>query len=330
MNRKRIAQIAAVTFIALASTAMYARAEGTFDRTLTVSGPVELDVSTGSGHIYIKPGSGNQVQVHGIVRASEFGGWLSGGGLSPDEKVKRIQQNPPIEQNGNGIHIGRIEDSELKRNISIDYELTVPAATRVTSNTGSGDQRIQGVQGPVEVRSGSGNLEVSQVGGEVRAATGSGDVTVNGSKGGAHLSTGSGSIRGTQIAGSLDASTGSGDIRLQQTAEGSVRVRTGSGDVELSGVKGGLTVGTGSGDVRVEGEPTAAWRVETGSGGVDLRVAQQVGFDVYARTSSGRISIEAPITQESASNNRREIRGKVRGGGSMLDLHTGSGDITVR
>src|SRR5437868_4322636 len=164
MNRKRIAQIATVTLTVLASTAMYARAEGTFDRTLTVSGPVELDVATGSGHIYVKPGSGNQVQVHGIVRASEFSGWFSSGGQSPDEKVKRIQQNPPIEQNGNVIHVGRIEDSELKRNISIDYELTVPAATRVTSNTGSGDQRIQGVQGPVEVRSGSGNLEIGQVG----------------------------------------------------------------------------------------------------------------------------------------------------------------------
>jgi len=318
--------------LALLSSSVAFAAQGTFDRTLQVSGPVDLQVSTGSGHIHITPGSGNQVQVHAVVRANEgISNWFGGGGrLSPQEKVQRLQQNPPIEQAGNNIRIGRIEDPDLRNNISIDYDLTVPQATRVTSSTGSGDQDVRGVQGPADVRTGSGNLTIANIGGEVHATSGSGDLTINDIKAGVRASTGSGGIRGDGIGGSIEASTGSGDIRMRQTSAGNVRARTGSGDLELHGVNGSLTVTTGSGDVRADGTPSADWRVDTGSGTVTLELPQQVGYEVYARTSSGRISVDAPMTNQEMSDRGRELRGKVRGGGHMLELHTGSGDIRVR
>jgi DUF4097 and DUF4098 domain-containing protein YvlB len=320
-----------ILFLLFSSAAAFA-AQGSFDRTLQVSGPVDLQVSTGSGHIHITPGSGNQVQVHATIRANEgVSSWFGGSGrLSPQEKVQRLEQNPPIEQNGNNIRIGRIDDPDLRNNISIDYDLAVPQATRATASTGSGDQETRGIQGPVDVRTGSGNLTVSGIGGEVHASSGSGDIAVSDTKAGIRASTGSGNIHGDRIAGSIEASAGSGDIRLQQTSAGNVRVRTGSGTVELRGVNGSLTVGTGSGDVQADGTPSADWRIDTGSGTVTLNVGSQAGYEVYARTSSGSISVDAPMTNQSMSNRGRELRGTVRGGGHMLDLHTGSGDIRVR
>ena len=44
---------------------VFARVEGQFDRTLTVSGAVNLDLTTGSGDVTIKTGGANQVVVHG-------------------------------------------------------------------------------------------------------------------------------------------------------------------------------------------------------------------------------------------------------------------------
>jgi DUF4097 and DUF4098 domain-containing protein YvlB len=173
-------------------------------------------------------------------------------------------------------------------------------------------------------------LTVANIGGEVHATSGSGEITINDTKAGIRASTGSGGIRGDSIGGSIEASAGSGDIRLQQTSAGNVRARTGSGDVELRGVNGSLTVTTGSGDVRADGTPSADWRVDTGSGTVTLDLPQQAGYEVYARTSSGRISVDAPMTNQESNNRGRELRGTVRGGGHMLDLHTGSGDIRVR
>lgn len=317
---------------ALLSSSIAFAATGSFDRTLQVSGPVDLQVSTGSGHIHVVSGSGNQVQVHATIRANEgISNWFGGGGrLSPQEKVQRLEQNPPIEQNGNNIRIGHIDDPDLRNNISIDYDITAPEATRVTSATGSGDQEIRSLQGPVDVRTGSGNLTVSSIGGEVHATSGSGDITINDTKAGIRASTGSGNIHGNGIGGSIEASAGSGDIRIQQTTAGNVRTRTGSGDVELRGVNGALTATTGSGDVRADGVPSADWRVDTGSGTVTLSLPGQSGYEVYARTSSGRIEVDAPMTNQNISNRGREVRGTVRGGGHILDLHTGSGDIRVR
>jgi hypothetical protein len=152
------------TIILLALTAApgaMAAAEGSFERTLPVSGPVDLEVTTGSGDLEIRAGSSNTVHVTGRIQVSRWSG-------DADAKVKRIQANPPIQQNGNSIVIGRIEDPELKRNISISYTVIVPAETRFSASTGSGNERIEGLRGPVQARSGSGDLAVSDVTGEPR------------------------------------------------------------------------------------------------------------------------------------------------------------------
>ena len=39
-------------------------------------------------------------------------------------RVRRIEANPPIEQNGNSIRIGQMRDDDLYRNVSISYEVT--------------------------------------------------------------------------------------------------------------------------------------------------------------------------------------------------------------
>jgi urease beta subunit len=43
-------------------------AERSFDRTLSVNGPVTLHVSTGAGNIRVSPGSDNQVHIVGHVK----------------------------------------------------------------------------------------------------------------------------------------------------------------------------------------------------------------------------------------------------------------------
>ncbi len=294
-------------------------ADGSFQRTLQVSGPVDLEVRTGSGHITVHTGGGNTVQINGTIRAH---------GHDADERVHQLETNPPIEQNGNSIRVGHDNDPELFRSISIDYDITVPAATSLHSHTGSGHQRIEGIRGPAEVHSGSGNLEISNIGGEVRADAGSGNVTLENIKGSVNARAGSGDIRASSIAGPFDGRTGSGSVRLQQTAAGDVRVDTGSGGVELSGVKGALVARAGSGDIRAEGEPTSGWRLHTGSGGVTVRLPSAAAFDLYARTSSGSISVDQPVTVQGTVG-RHELRGKVRGGGTLVELETGSGNIRV-
>lgn len=312
-----------VLLVALATLPLQASETGNFDRTLQVSGTVDLDVVSGSGNVKVHTGGSSSVHVYATIRARDS--WF---GLSASEKIKRLQANPPIEQQGNTIHIGRIDDRELQQNVSIDYDLTVPAQTKVNSQTGSGDQNVSDVQLPLTARTGSGNITVDNIGADVHVRSGSGDLKITTVKGAMDAETGSGNIHARGVAGGVSANAGSGEIEVEQVASGNVRVGTGSGNVKLRGVKGALKAETGSGDITVDGDPTGDWRVGAGSGSIDLKLPANASFNIDARTSSGSLKVNRQITMQGTFS-RNHVQGKVGNGGVLLDLHTGSGDIQV-
>jgi hypothetical protein len=328
MNRKLQALAVLATALVLAAPVMARAAnddivaEGRFERSLKVTGPVELDVKTGWGSIAVRAGDASTVRVVGRIKVRKYSR------AEAEEKVRVLEANPPIEQHGNAIRIGHIEDREVRERVGISYELMVPAATRVHSQTGSGSQTIEGIQGPLEASTGSGSVTVGEVGGETRLSTGSGTIRARNIKGGLRANTGSGSIHGTGIGGAIVASTGSGSIELEQIAAGSIEASTGSGGVEIMGAQGALRVRTGSGSIRAQGEPTAGWSLRTSSGSITVRLPQSLAFDLDAETSSGRVYTAHPITIEGGITPRR-VRGKVRGGGMLIDLSTSSGSIHV-
>ena len=322
--RRRTLTLAA--FTAFAAVAASADARGSFSRTLNVSATPDVEVFTGSGNITIRPGDTSTVTVNAKIHASNS--WFSGGGLSPEERVRRIEQNPPVRQSGNLITIGKIEDRELRRNISIDYEVIVPAQTKLLAETGSGDTDISGVNGPLRASTGSGNVRASDINGDARLSTGSGDVKLYSVSGRLYARTGSGNITARSVGGGIVAETGSGDVECEQTKPGDISARTGSGNIRLRGVNGGVDAHTGSGDVTIEGDATATWDIDTGSGNIALHVPTS-NFDVRAHSSSGNVTIDRPITMQGTFR-RNRIEGKVGNGGVLVSLSTGSGDINVR
>ena len=319
------AVVAVALLGALGTVPAQAAIDGHFERTLTVNGPVDLDVTTGSGNITIHAGDANKVEVHATIRANES--WRSSE-KDTESRVQYIEQHPPVEQNGNTITIGHIEDRELMRNISISYDIVTPAQTHVHSATGSGNQTVQGVSGPAETSAGSGDVRLNDIGADVTARTGSGEITITGVKGALRASSGSGSIRGEQISGAITASTGSGDVRLAQAGSGDVEVSTGSGSVEVNGVNGAVRIGTGSGNISAQGTPAGNWRLHTGSGDLTVELPQQTSFELYAHTSSGSIESKFPITVQGTIS-PRDLHGKVGSGGPVVDLRTSSGTIHI-
>ncbi len=309
--------------LAVASLASLAAAstEGTFQRTLQVTGSSNIELNTGSGSVRVRTGDLNQVQITGHIKAV---GWFS----DAEQRVKEIENNPPIQQSGNDIRIGGEHDSSLFHNISISYELVVPAQTKLRSHTGSGSQDVDGLKGEVQVQAGSGGLKVSNIGDRLTAETGSGDIQIEQVHGNVLAKAGSGSIHATDVSGGFEGRTGSGHIVFAQSGTGSVRAETGSGGMELRGVNGSLEASAGSGTISAEGNPSGSWTVHTGSGSVHLRMASAAGFDLDAHTSSGSISVSQPVTVQGTMG-RRELRGKVHGGGVPVEVDTGSGNIEI-
>jgi hypothetical protein len=288
MTIKVLASTAALLTFA-AATAL--AADASFDRTLNVSGAPNVSVSTGSGNVHLHPGSANQVHIVAHLH-SGHNGWMSGGS-DVDSRIQQIANNPPIVQSGNDITIGeRHNNNDLYRNISIDYDITLPASSNITAGSGSGD------------------VDIQNVGATLKAQTGSGNVNAIG------------------IQGMATLGTGSGDITLHQTGSGDVKAETGSGNIHLQGLSGALKASTGSGDIEAGGQPTADWRLSTGSGSVRLIVGN-AHFNFDAETGSGSITVSQPITMQ-GSLNRHHVSGVVNGGGPTVKVGTGSGDIQVK
>ena len=289
----------------LTSIAASARAEGHFERTLSVSGAVNLDLNTGSGSVTIKTGGASQVVIQGRVTS---GDWWGG---NSESVIHSVESNPPIEQNGGSIRIGYNLPEDAKHHVAISYEVTVPPDTTLQVNSGSGDISVEGVRATSKLHTGSGSIRARDLGRDSR------------------LETGSGSIKADSVVAPIYASTGSGSIQADLTGSGDVDVHTGSGNIDVRGVNGGLRARAGSGHLGVDGNVKGPWQVHTGSGSVRLALGSSGGFDMNLHTGSGSIHSDLPITVQ-GSIGKRELKGSVRGGGPEVEVSTGSGDIEIR
>ena len=229
-------------------------------------------------------------------RSTSSNHWLGG---NRDAEVHEIEQHPPIRQDGNSIHIDYVD----MKNISVDYEISVPADAAVRTRSGSGDQTIEGTRGNVDTQTGSGDVRLTNLTGEIR------------------LQTGSGNIRARQVSGPVKGGTGSGDVEIEETSSGDIDLHTGSGNITARGVQGGFHGETGSGDVTAEGMQSGPWEIRTGSGNVHVRLPASAAFDADISTSSGSIDVGSPIemtVQGRVDDTHHQIHGKVRGGGPLL------------
>jgi DUF4097 and DUF4098 domain-containing protein YvlB len=296
-----------VLLVLMASSSAFASTpQGQFEKSLPVSGAVDLEVLSRSGDITIRTGPVGSVFIRGKIYVGDH--WLFG---SRKTDVSDIEQHPPLRQDGNSIRIDYVNT----RDISVNYEITVPPDTAVRTHSGSGDQSVEGTHGNADLQSGSGDLKIAHLTGEI------------------HLQTGSGNVQAHEIAGPVRGGAGSGNIEVDETAPGDVEVHTGSGNITVRGIQGGFRGEAGSGDIIAEGKPSNAWEIRTGSGNVRLHVPVDAAFNADLTTSSGTVNIESPIemtVQGRVQESRKSIQGKVRGGGPVLSVRTGSGDIHIQ
>jgi hypothetical protein len=293
------------------------RPEGRFQQTLSVSGPVQLRVATGSGSIRVRQGDSNSVRIQAQIRADSRG---------DAALVREIEQNPPIRQSGNTITIG----TEVRNwdHVSISYEVTVPEQTQVGARTGAGAVAVYGVAGPVDAASGSGSVNAENIGARVLVKSGAGSIAVSRAGGDVNAITGSGALELNDIKGSAEAETGSGSISVSG-ATGRVRAHTGSGRVRVAKANADVDAKTGSGGIEVDGHPKSArWELRTSSGSVTVSLPSGTGFELDAYSGSGRISTAHPLTRTDASG-KHELRGLVGRAENRVFIRTTSGSVRI-
>jgi hypothetical protein len=245
---------------------LLAAEDGSFDKSLPVSGMVDLDVKTDSGGITIRQGAAGTVHIHAILKAEH--GWFSSADGDVEGRIRELERNPPVEQHGNRVRVGYAE-SRLLRGISMRLEIETPASTELHAHADSGGIRVAGVQGPVECKTDSGGIEIEDVSAAVHVAADSGGIHVRNVKGALYAHVDSGGIEATGIAGSIDAQSDSGRVRLEQTTPAEIHAK-----------------------------------VE--SGGVSVRLARGAGYDISAETDSGGISVPQMTVRSEDSHHHVE------------------------
>lgn len=176
----------------------------------------------------------------------------------------------------------------------IEYEVTVPAGTRVLGRLDAGDFEADGVAS-VNIKSGSGGVAVRNI---------SGTVTVEAS---------SGSVDLANIGDAVTVRAHSGSVNVDN-ARAAVTVHADSGTVDARGVSGAADVASESGSVSVQLTTAQDVRAHADSGEVNITVPR-AAYRLKTSTDSGEVS--GDVADDPA-------------GTHQLDVSSDSGDVVVR
>jgi DUF4097 and DUF4098 domain-containing protein YvlB len=293
---------------------------GSFDRTYNVTGPVHLELANASGDVNISGSSDGKVHVHADVRASGFGF------DNPQKRLDDTVSNPPIEQKGETIRIGK--DAVHIRNITIAYTIQTPHDTEVDLSVASGAQTIRGLRGPVKAQAASGSIRLEHIDRDVQITTASGTISASDIGSDVHVSSASGSVRLSNVKGDVRIRAIAGAIQVSNPG-GRVEADTANGTVEIQGASSDVKAHAASGRVSVQGNPGADcyWELKTVSGGIQLIVPPSANFHLSAEAVSGEIRADIPIMIE--EQGKHTLRARLGNGGARAEVHTVSGEIRV-
>ena len=309
---------------------------GKFERTLNVTGPVSLDISSGPGGVAITTGSSRTVVVRAVIRAA-FG--RADLGLA-EANIQALVQNPPIEQNGNTIRVGYVKNEAILKGVSVTYEIQTPQDTQVQASADAGGIHIDGVQGPVELKNDAGFSEVDNVKGSlkmtVRAGTimvrnagsatslrnESGGIQLDGASGPVDAETKNGRIELSNVSGKVNAATQSASIRLHDIS-GDVVARNHSGSIESFASGGAVQAETDSGSIRISQTISAPIHALSGTGAIRVGLAPGKGYNLNLRSEKGKIS----GSNFAKAKDQHRLNTQILGGGPTIDVETRSSKI---
>jgi len=124
------------------------------------------------------------------------------------------------------------------RDARIDLTVTVPKATNLSVDDGSGYLEVRSIQGNVRIDDGSGDMVVEDIQGNLTIDDGSGGIHVQNVTGDVKVDDGSGSMSLLRIGGSVTVDDGSGSILIDDVAKDVHLKSTGSGGLTVRNVKG--------------------------------------------------------------------------------------------
>lgn len=142
---------------------------------------------------------------------------------------------------------------------------------------------VDGIRGRGELRTAGGDIQAGSVGGPLRAMSGGGAIRVDNAGSEAWLETAGGEIVLRQASGPVHAATGGGNIRIDRAAS-TVFARTAGGLIQVGQSEGAVTAETSGGAIQVDAANGV--RCESAGGAIRLR---NVAGALHVSANSGNI-----------------------------------------
>ena len=232
-----------------------------------------------------------------------------------------------------------IVDADVARRrfrTAFHIKVTAPNGSNVRIKGQSTDVRVAGIAGIADIRSASGNIEVTEIRDNALLQTASGNIGVRVAGADLDARSVSGDVRVGTVAGRADLETTSGDSTLERGAtdvrarsvSGNVRVdAVSSGQTDAKSVSGNIVIGVTSGIRAAIDLHSLAGRTES-----DFDVKDQPSTPAKANSDQDQDAVEP--ADDSATTEQAEssdfLSGDVPVSGLSIKARSASGNIRLR
>jgi hypothetical protein len=165
----------------------------------------------------------------------------------------------------------------------------------------------------------------------VRATTGNGRISLRDVGGDAYAKTSFGSVNVERVNGSLIIENSNGSVSAN-AVKGDASAKTSFGAVTLDDIGGSISVDNQNGTVQVSSARSAAAckniTLKTSFSPMQVRLPEDAGYQVNAKTSFGHITSELPVTATGVLSGDA-LNGKIGNGSCTLSLTNSNGNIEI-
>ena len=334
----------------LVASGIFARAQNSHKGLLYLNKPLsaesinQVDARTSGGGIEVTGVPPAEARIEVYVTENGHGGSYS------KEEIQKIITNDydfSVSVSGNKLTAVAKPKRSLRNwdnNLSISYSIYVPTSCGTHLNTSGGGISISNLNGEQHFNTSGGGLDVKGLTGKIDGHTSGGGITVTDTKddidletsgggieakrcsGQIHLNTSGGSIELNDLSGTIRATTSGGNVEAEKI-NGELVAHTSGGNISMTTMRGSLEASTSGGNIDVEMIETGKYVKLSNSGGsVHLQIPKGKGLDLDIH--GDRIKTEG-LNNFSGSMEKESINGTINGGGTPIDIHAGSGGVTL-
>jgi DUF4097 and DUF4098 domain-containing protein YvlB len=201
---------------------------------------------------------------------------------------------------------------------SVDVTITLPAGSRLRSDTGIATLRCSGRLAACRAKTGAGDIDLENTG-PAELTTGAGGISVGVVDGSADIKTGTGSVRVTQIDGPAVVRNANGETWIGAVT-GNLQVTSSNGSVSIDQAGADVNARTANGPLSIGSVSRGVTTLKTSLGAIEVGIAAGTAALVDAHTRFGNVRNGlAAADSPQPSDEKAEVHAQ-----------TGYGDITIR